>query len=192
MVFCTGCRRKFKPSGYTIHIRRSQTSACGVAYRENLQAAELNNSCDDVEEETHFQGDFFGDYDESDLPWPVEAELDEDNEVLEDDDYMDLNADRHEGGPPNHAMMQEGADSIFIERFPSSNAGAAISDDQGLVETDYDSYKKQCGNINDHAPFASRVEWDIARWAKVHGITSTAVTELLGINGVGFDVIHYN
>jgi len=179
-----------------MHIQCPYTSACSVAHHENLQAAELNdNPSDDIEEVSRFQGDFFGDYQERDLPWPAEAELDEDNEdVLSDDDYMDIDVDRHQGGLLNHEAMpdhSEGADNISIEHFPSSNAGAAIPDDQGFVETDYDRYLSQCGNINEYAPFASQIEWDIAHWAKVHGITSTAVTELLGIKGVGFYATRY-
>jgi hypothetical protein len=77
-------------------------------------------------------------------------------------------------------------DGIFVEHFPSSSAGAALSDDQIFIETDYDCYQKQCGDIDEYAPFASRIDWDVAHWAKLHGITSTAVTELLEINGVGF------
>ncbi len=128
-----------------MHIQCPYTSACSVAHHENLQAAELNdNPSDDIEEVSHFQGDFFSNYQERDLPWPAEAELDE-----------------------------------------------AIPDDQGFVETDYDCYLSQCGNINEYAPFASQIEWDIAHWAKVHGITSTAVTELLGIKGVGFYATRY-
>ncbi|KAI0055548.1 hypothetical protein BV25DRAFT_1815428 [Artomyces pyxidatus] len=34
------------------------------------------------------------------------------------------------------------------------------------------------------APFASKLEWDIVRWAKMRGPTSTAFTELLQIEGV--------
>jgi hypothetical protein len=196
MVFCAGCRRNFTASGYTMHIRRPYTPACSVAHRENLQAAELNDSpSDDIEEVSRFQGDFFGDYQEKDFPWPAEAELDEDDEdILSNDDYMDIDVDGHQGGPLNHEAMLdhgEGADNISIEHFPSSSAGAAIPDDQGFVETDYDRYLSQCGNINEYTPFASQIEWDIARWAKVHGITSTAVTELLGIKGVGFYATHY-
>lgn len=33
-------------------------------------------------------------------------------------------------------------------------------------------------------PFASKIEWEIARWAKLRGSTSTAFTDLLSIDGV--------
>jgi hypothetical protein len=197
MVFCSGCHRNFKPSGYTLHIQRSRTSACRAAHHEDMHAAGLNdNLSDDSEEVSNFQGDFFGNYEEGDLPWPAETELDEDSEddhILNADDYMDVETDDYRGGPPNQETSDDyqGADSIFIEYFPSSSAGAAISNHQGFNKTDYDHYRNECGSTTDYAPFASQIDWDVARWAKVHGITATAVTELLGIKGVGFYVIHY-
>ena len=37
---------------------------------------------------------------------------------------------------------------------------------------------------NPYAPFGSRVDWEFAKWAKLRGPTSTAVTDLLNIPGV--------
>ncbi|KAI0040537.1 hypothetical protein FA95DRAFT_1549668 [Auriscalpium vulgare] len=37
---------------------------------------------------------------------------------------------------------------------------------------------------NEWAPFSNKLEWEIARWAKLRGPTSTAFTELLQIEGV--------
>ncbi|KAJ7157665.1 hypothetical protein C8R43DRAFT_1183066 [Mycena crocata] len=47
----------------------------------------------------------------------------------------------------------------------------------------------RCGALaavddNPWAPFKSQIDWQIARWAKVRGSTSTAFTDLLSINGV--------
>jgi len=36
------------------------------------------------------------------------------------------------------------------------------------------------------APFSTRQEWEVARWAKLRGPSSTALTELLEINGVSW------
>ncbi|KAI0348983.1 hypothetical protein OH77DRAFT_1415714, partial [Trametes cingulata] len=35
-----------------------------------------------------------------------------------------------------------------------------------------------------YAPFTSRIDWEIARWAKMRGPGSTAVSELLQIEGL--------
>ena len=37
---------------------------------------------------------------------------------------------------------------------------------------------------NEWAPFSSRTEWELARWAKLRGPSSTAMSELLKIDGV--------
>ena len=110
-----------------------------------------------------------------------------DDDVLNDDEYIDVNTDPCQEetlNEPTSLNNHQGADNVFVKHFPSSNAGAAIY--EGSIAADYDYYQKQCGNSKEYAPFASRMNWDIARWAKLHGITSTAVSELLGIKGVGF------
>jgi hypothetical protein len=37
---------------------------------------------------------------------------------------------------------------------------------------------------NCYTPFCSKIDWEIARWAKSHGPSSTAVTELLAIDSI--------
>jgi hypothetical protein len=39
-------------------------------------------------------------------------------------------------------------------------------------------------NDNPYAPFGSKMEWEIAKWAKLRGPSSTAFTELMAIDGV--------
>lgn len=39
-------------------------------------------------------------------------------------------------------------------------------------------------NNNAYAPFRSKMEWEIAKWAKLRGPSSTAFTELMAIDGV--------
>ena len=38
--------------------------------------------------------------------------------------------------------------------------------------------------VNEWAPFSTRMEWELARWAKTRGPSSTALSELLKIDGV--------
>lgn len=41
------------------------------------------------------------------------------------------------------------------------------------------------GNVpTEWAPFSTRREWEVARWAKLRGPSSTALSELLAIDGV--------
>ena len=51
----------------------------------------------------------------------------------------------------------------------------------------YEKYSNELekeGDINEWAPFSTRMEWEIAQWAKLRGPSSTALTELLKIDGV--------
>ncbi|KAF8063166.1 hypothetical protein FPV67DRAFT_1421162, partial [Lyophyllum atratum] len=49
----------------------------------------------------------------------------------------------------------------------------------------YAAYQRELpdGEINMWAPFASKLEWELARWAKLRGPGSTALTDLLKIEG---------
>ncbi|KAI0037965.1 hypothetical protein FA95DRAFT_1459796, partial [Auriscalpium vulgare] len=70
--------------------------------------------------------------------------------------------------------------------FPFGEQAGAILED-GAAAT-YDRYRDLVGDPegvdNPYAPFRSKLEWEIARWAKLRGPTSTAFTELLKIEGV--------
>lgn len=62
-------------------------------------------------------------------------------------------------------------------------AGEAASG--GHRERQHEAYARELGQTgNTFAPFSSRLEWEIARWAKLRGPSSTALTELLAIDGV--------
>jgi hypothetical protein len=70
-----------------------------------------------------------------------------------------------------------------IEQFPLPTAGMPIrGSDHGLPS--FEAYRQGVGGNGDYAPFRSRLDWDIAQWAKMHGPSSSAVTKLLGIEGV--------
>ena len=40
------------------------------------------------------------------------------------------------------------------------------------------------GTVDKWAPFSTRTEWELAWWAKLRGPSSTALSELLKIDGV--------
>ena len=49
-----------------------------------------------------------------------------------------------------------------------------------------EAYTQMIGDVdNPFAPFSSKMEWELARWAKLRGPSSTAFTELVKIEGVG-------
>ena len=72
----------------------------------------------------------------------------------------------------------------FIVKFPRPGAGHAYT--QHSLGTN-DLYMKdlQTGDPNSiYAPFLSKLEWEIAQWAKLRGLSSTAFTDLMKIDGV--------
>ncbi len=80
----------------------------------------------------------------------------------------------------------------FIVRYPGSSAGAPIphaelhSSSVGGSHT-YQGYRSSLDPgqaANPYAPFASRLDWELAKWAKLRGIGSTAFSDLLSIEEV--------
>ena len=67
--------------------------------------------------------------------------------------------------------------SVLVESFPFGNPGAPIP---GMPEEP--SYKQS--HATPWAPFRSQRDWDIARWAKMHSTTSSAVADLLALPDV--------
>ncbi|KAI0069666.1 hypothetical protein K474DRAFT_1632668, partial [Panus rudis PR-1116 ss-1] len=70
---------------------------------------------------------------------------------------------------------------LFSMSYPSIEAGSPIPE-QELQEAGYAFYASKSGGIeNPYAPFKSKLDWEVARWAKLRGPSSTAVSELLSI-----------
>ena len=71
-----------------------------------------------------------------------------------------------------------------VIKFPSSKAGQVYRQPfLGANET-YGSNLHAGGTNSIYAPFSSKLEWEIAQWAKNRGLSSTAFTDLLKIEGV--------
>lgn len=65
-----------------------------------------------------------------------------------------------------------------------NQAGAPLAARPGET-TEQQEYRTTMGNTtNIYAPFGSRMEWEIARWAKLSGPSATAFSELIKIDGV--------
>lgn len=121
---------------------------------------------------------------------------DNEEEVLDGDNHVDITAPlqqvnvsaSHESDDQTQGQgaPAEPCSHVFIEHFPLGSAGQPILN-QGQPDADYNVYRCQFAGSDGasiYHPFASKMDWEVARWAKVHGITSTAVSELLGIEGV--------
>ena len=69
-------------------------------------------------------------------------------------------------------------------------AGKASETQPSLVG--YQRYASSLGDEENEpsewAPFSTRLEWEVARWAKLRGPSSTALSELLQIDGVSMPI----
>ncbi|KAI0348786.1 hypothetical protein OH77DRAFT_1440804, partial [Trametes cingulata] len=72
----------------------------------------------------------------------------------------------------------------FAVPFPGARAGAPTS--QRRERSAYETFQRHIdsANSNPYAPFTSRIDWEVARWAKMRGPGSTAVSELLQIENL--------
>lgn len=82
----------------------------------------------------------------------------------------------------------------FVEPFPNPQAGKVHS---AMPRPGYERYGENIADgdgtpQNPYHPFASKVDWEFAKWAKLRGPGSTATTELLNIEGVSDDSIYLN
>ena len=95
-----------------------------------------------------------------------------------DPDPAPMHASPTYSSPPD-ADSLGGAPQLFVKRFPLDSPGAPIpSSHQG--STSYHS-SQDLFAASDWAPFHSQCDWEVARWAKMRGSTSSAMEELLAI-----------
>ena len=78
---------------------------------------------------------------------------------------------------------------VFVEeyttKYPNSCAGCPLPD-TARSATSFAQYGSKIANSdkNPYAPFANKINWDIAKWAKLCGPGSNSLAELLAIEGV--------
>jgi hypothetical protein len=84
----------------------------------------------------------------------------------------------------NCILGKLGMDSdVTVKSFPSECAGAPLHDSHDKHA--FEHYQTQVNNDSGpYAPFTSKLDWEFAHWAKIQGPGSTAVSDLLKIEGV--------
>jgi hypothetical protein len=104
----------------------------------------------------------------------------------DDDSDPDDPMDDERGRLLNRTERQIVEDTILVNPivcpFPGY-AGQALSE---AGPSEYAIYEEQVGADigNIYTPFESKVDWEFARWAKHRGVGSTAVSDLMGLDGV--------
>ena len=105
-------------------------------------------------------------------------ELDEPVDRHDADGPMDDgNIDRRDDGQPN-------LHDIFVQRFTHGRAGMPVDGNGISADEQYQSTLTPKTPNDVYTPFASKLDWEFAKWAKTSGISSTAITNLLKIEGV--------
>lgn len=67
----------------------------------------------------------------------------------------------------------------YSDTYPHRKAGAIVEHAQSSDQT-----YSAADDTNIWAPFTSKIDWEIAKWAKLRGAGSTAFSDLLAIEGV--------
>ena len=73
-----------------------------------------------------------------------------------------------------------------IMKFSDHNAGTVYERTHQIGNLDYCQAVSNADGPNLYAPFASKLDWEVAHWAKMQGLGSNALTEPLHIEGVSF------
>ena len=170
------------------------------------------------ESEVDSRGDFFGDYEDYSAEEFGEVEevgSGESPDRDSDDDEGDVDGAFLEPERLPNPAMSMSRDSIeasgdamqrpnrirggaevelknkpYVVKFKKGKAGTVYPNHNCIDENT--AYTSQVGNLdNPFSPFSSKIEWEIAHWAKTRGPTSTSFTELMSIEGVcGITPIH--
>jgi hypothetical protein len=106
----------------------------------------------------------------------------------------DFNDDGNNNGDTQMATRLRGGaeeelkNKPYVVKFSKGRAGAVYTNNDHINGNT--AYISQISNPeNPFSPFSSKIEWEIAHWAKTRGPSSTAFTELMSIEGVS-DIIN--
>lgn len=211
MPVCPGCDQPFTHCGYTNHIQQSQSAACHAIFEDQNsyvpgpQAEPLETVSTPPFSPTHLRDNFGEDFFEPEFrtaedhgfgPQNQESDSDEefdnpggwepnpdpppsDGDPMED---VQQNSAEHD----NQQRRQMAEDRIRPAGFPLTVRKFAGRAGEIIDRVDAAGYSSYRGgdDTNIWAPFSSRTDWEVARWAKLRGPGSTSFSELLDIAGV--------
>ena len=200
MYSCEGCHAKFNRQGnLTQHLEKSTNLLCvdaRQAVRDKKRPIQGRLPEVDIEDSEDSAGDSDLEEDEGgfvDLnPIPVPVEVGAEEQIIEaemdvDEDDVDEDDARRTGMAPGGISIESHnhleAPPVYVTKF-GGQAGKPVCTN---VNDGYSNYVEQLetgGQENIWVPFASKMEWEVAQWAKLHGPGSTAFSELLAIEGV--------
>ncbi|KAJ7083907.1 hypothetical protein C8R43DRAFT_965319 [Mycena crocata] len=173
-VVCAACNAKFAKDGDLLrHYRQTQNAKCIELYRRTINYVPARADSEQREVSPMREDHDLGANWEPALPQRP-ATPDPDPQPAP--------------GPPE--PERQIAEERFVQKPHitkfGGEAGAPLHRAEMPANTQYQRGLSEAEENpeNPWAPFKSQIDWQIARWAKVRGSTSTAFTDLLAINGV--------
>lgn len=108
--------------------------------------------------------------------------------ILDNTDNMSVSSDHTDPDtPPSPVPPEDLRERTWVMpkviRYPDPQAGEPIGS-VGSTNDTYAALLKKGSNSNPYSPFASKTDWEVAKWAKLQGPSSTSLAELLKIEGV--------
>lgn len=114
------------------------------------------------------------------------------------DTHEEDNEDEHDGTQDPHTpdaqepdarhrveqRLRDHEQAPTVVHYPDRRAGQPINPTKQSSNVTYCAQLDGSGADNAYAPFASKLDWEMARWAKLRGPSSTAFSELISIEGV--------
>ncbi|KAJ7846002.1 hypothetical protein B0H13DRAFT_2238970 [Mycena leptocephala] len=194
--YCPGCNTDCKGGKeLSLHLRLTTNEACHAIFSaadsrsepEDGPEGEGSEDAEDEEDEDPISKDQqdasrAGLEDGYEVPRASHSATNEDT-AMQDVRRPEPNA------APNREVRKAAEDRFhhkpIVEKYPGRSAGKQIpSDNPKSTEESYRSSLGDSTNTNPYAPFKSKMDWDIAKWAKLRGSGSTAFTDLLNVDGV--------
>ncbi|KAI9435278.1 hypothetical protein H4582DRAFT_2112374 [Lactarius indigo] len=184
MVDCRGCgRKRLKRSGIVQHCSQSNDPRC-QSYLAQLRSAKLVS----VNGVTKAAKKRKRDEPESGVH-PVENVGDIISEDTVDNGPYSAMDGAVIAGSGDDSISSEDEGPVLerrpkVTRYPGGNAGVAHSKKNMTENQKYEAKVGDVSQSNPYAPFASSLDWQIAKWAKLCGPSSTAFTKMMAIDGV--------
>ncbi|KAG1761075.1 hypothetical protein EDD22DRAFT_986934 [Suillus occidentalis] len=185
-ITCPACDKQLASiTGYSQHLAKTTNPGCRALYLSSRQFAPgpPNEGEVDAPDPDHamFEGDFFGTYAEDELTWPgSDDEEDAGKEHLDEDDSDYDIDDQTEWEPPAVPVHLSPAAPACVVRYPDIQAGQPVDVVKQPSNATYHAQLDDSSADNIYAPFASKLDWDIARWAKLRELNKIIDNELPG------------
>ncbi|KAG1880796.1 hypothetical protein F4604DRAFT_1879802 [Suillus subluteus] len=187
-IMCPSCDKKLASiTSYSQHLAKTTNPSCRALYLSSRQFAPDPPDEGDIgapDPNNLFEGNFFGTYTEDELTWPGSDDEGDVGRAHMDEDDSDHDIGDHDEWEPPVVPAPPSLSAPIIVRYPDIQAGQPVKTIKQPSNATYHAQLNGMSADNIYTPFASKLDWDMARWAKLRGSSSTAFDELVSIEGL--------